>query len=142
MKNKFLIKALCLACVMLSLFSIESCGKYEEGPSFTLRSKKARAVNNWKLDKVYDANGTDITQATTYGLEFDMDIADDNTYVFLLDGATFDTGTWDFSDDKMQIIFTSNDPNTTITPTTIIKLENNEYWDRDDTGVEYHYVTK
>ncbi len=38
------------------------CKKYEDGPAFSLRSKKARLVNYWKIDKWFQ-NGTDYTDS-------------------------------------------------------------------------------
>lgn len=32
---------------------ITSCGKYEEGPNFSLRTKKNRLRSDWKLNKLY-----------------------------------------------------------------------------------------
>ena len=50
MKFKF------LTVVLIALFSISSvltsCGKYEEGPSFTLLTKKMRVTGEWTLTAV------------------------------------------------------------------------------------------
>ena len=45
--------------------SISSCGKYEEGPKFTLLSKKARITNTWKFTKS-ENNGIDNTPDPAY----------------------------------------------------------------------------
>ncbi len=37
-----------------------ACGKYEEGPGFSLKSKTKRLCREWKLDKIVE-NGEDIT---------------------------------------------------------------------------------
>lgn len=39
-----------LFIVLLLIFS--SCGKYEEGPAFSLRTKKMRVTGEWKIDKI------------------------------------------------------------------------------------------
>ena len=43
-----------LALITLLVFS--SCGKYEEGPDFSLRTKKKRLTSHWKLHKLYINN--------------------------------------------------------------------------------------
>ena len=41
-----------LALITLLVFS--SCGKYEEGPDFSLRTKKKRLVGIWALNEFYE----------------------------------------------------------------------------------------
>jgi len=52
-----------LAITMIFLFLSSSlyigCKKYEEGPAMSLRSKKGRVANKWKVD-AYLKNGTDM----------------------------------------------------------------------------------
>lgn len=48
MKNTLLI------CLVSSL--IFSCGKYEDGPNFSLITKKKRLVGKWKLEKIKGPN--------------------------------------------------------------------------------------
>lgn len=42
---------LLFSLILLTLFT--SCGKYEEGPNFSLRTKKNRLRSDWKLNKLY-----------------------------------------------------------------------------------------
>lgn len=44
--------------LLLALFAISGCKKYDEGPAISLRSKEKRLCQEWKLDK-YLVNGED-----------------------------------------------------------------------------------
>ncbi len=52
MKKKFFI--------VITVVLLSSCGKYEEGPEFSLRSKTKRLAREWTVSKVIE-NGADIT---------------------------------------------------------------------------------
>ena len=54
MKSRFFT----LAMAAFLALSVQSCGKYEEGPGLSLRSKKARVAGTWKLSKS-STNGVD-----------------------------------------------------------------------------------
>jgi len=49
-----------LVFVALCAFVLASCGKYEEGPSLSLKSKAKRLCREWKIEKVFE-EGVDIT---------------------------------------------------------------------------------
>lgn len=42
--------------LLLPALLLFSCGKYEEGPNFSLRTKKSRLVGEWKLVSFNDGN--------------------------------------------------------------------------------------
>lgn len=107
-KNKHMKK---LMTYGLGLFligaSVSSCGKYEEGPKFTLLSKKARITNTWNLTK-QEQDGVDVTAPAAY---YTLTIAlnDDGTAKadFTLLGTPSSTsGNWTFSDSKDELILT------------------------------------
>ena len=89
MKNiKFLIIPIILSLV--------ACGKYEEGPSLSLRSKQNRITNNWiEVERV--VNGSDSsTQMKCH--QFDKDGSfGPYSEVYPSSGAS---GTWSLSEDK------------------------------------------
>ena len=114
MKFKFLTVAL------ISLFSISSvltsCGKYEEGPSFTLLTKKMRVTGEWTLTAVNNDEVDPLLGVETI-LFFDSDgIFRSNT---IYDGESIlqEVGTWEFNSDKTGLIINE-------TEFMIIKLEN------------------
>jgi len=56
-----------------SLILSTACQKYEEGPIFSLRSKKARVANTWEIDKATE-DGKDVTaNYDQYELKFKVD---------------------------------------------------------------------
>ena len=110
--------------ISLATMGLTSCGKYEEGPHFSLISKKARVTNTWKLTEVV-LNGEVITPAaSTYTLT--MTLKDDETLTanYSLLGIPYNTtGTWAFSSDKADLILTDNSGTST---NEILRLTNKE----------------
>jgi len=93
----------------VSSATLTSCGKYEEGPGLALSSKTARLTGSWKLT-AQTTNG--VADALT-GLTQTMEITKDGKYSVLISYSymgfnyTNDfTGTWAFSDDKLNLITT------------------------------------
>lgn len=117
---------------MIALLS--ACGKYEEGPGFTLLTKKARLTGEWDIKEYVSSNGTAVADT------------DDDTFEFVKDGklivrsgGTSTEGTWEFVSDKEKIrtTFSYTIGGTTITDTdesTIIRLTNKEFWTKDSDG--------
>ena len=128
-----------------ALVFISSC-IYEDGPKMSFRSKKARAVNTWVIDKAYGA-GVDNTDATkTAFVNYKLELKNDDNYRLsyrpynLLDYV--ETGTWDLSDDKLYIVF--KPANTTQeNKSKILRLKNHEAWvivNINNKDVEFHLV--
>jgi hypothetical protein len=113
-----------------ALVFMSSC-IYEDGPKMSFRSKKARAVNSWIIDKAYEA-GVDKTDAyKTAFVNYELDLKNDDNYRLsyraynLIDYV--ETGTWDLSADKLYIVF--KPANTTQeNKSKILRLKNNEAW--------------
>ena len=76
--------------VIISL-AITSCGKYEDGPGFSLLSKTARMTNKWELKSV---DGETIPAGETV-----LDLKKDGSMSINEDGYIID-GSWEFSSDK------------------------------------------
>lgn len=94
---------------------IVSCKKYDEGPCFSLRSKKARITNEWKIEKEYiGSNLSDpfnenfVTQLSDTDNLTRINIMHDQTVEFnyfkRLNSASGEfyyftgSGTWEFTD--------------------------------------------
>ena len=104
-----------------------SCGKYEEGPMLSLRTKKARLANTWEVDKAeYNgesefANGESVASAWD---DVEYEISKDGTFSISSPNFETATGDWEFSDDKEEVEF---DPdNAEEFEWEIIRLTNNE----------------
>jgi hypothetical protein len=121
MKSKFFT----LAMAALLALSVQSCGKYEEGPGLSLRSKKARVAGTWKQSKLI-YNGQDIPLDADD--KDDEMILDKDGGVEMVDpGNSTEKGTWSFGSDKETIKFVyGSGSSTSTTEFTIIRLANKE----------------
>lgn len=134
---KKLLAFLLLATIVMVGFN--ACKKYEDGPYLSLRSKHNRVVNEWKLNKATNQEIDVTSQFEEYYFTFN----DDNTYVYnrkLLK----ETGTWDFDDDKLNIVLTPAGSSTTESYK-IIRLKNDELTLDQTVGSQttrYYYITK
>ncbi len=116
-----------ICLVMLILGSFNRCAKYEEGPSFSLRSKKARLANTWTLRQAIttsDINGQ-ITTTTNKGDGSEtFTIEKDGTWQSNgINGVSGD-GTWEFKGETGLRI----KDGTTNVDYEILKLRNKELW--------------
>jgi len=125
---------LMFSVIVSLMFILPSCGKYEEGPDFSLRTKKQRLVGKWKTDNyINDQGSSNAEDNNTY------EFTSENTYVF--EGA-FGTinGTWDFSDDKSSVVTTYSLPilGEQEVEFKILRLTNSELWviDEDDLQIQ------
>lgn len=135
MKKLFFIG---LATLAVSSATLTSCSKYEEGPGMALSSKKARLTGSWKLT----AQTTNGAADALTGLTSTMEILKDGTYSALVSysymGFNYSndyTGTWVFSEDKMQLI-TTVDGTTGTDTQTIVRLAGKELKLRTVNGSE------
>ncbi len=129
-----LLKFTIFGLMIIVVFS--GCKKYDDGPMLSLAFKKARVVNDWKMQSATQ-NGNSTTLFNGITIEFKKD----NTYT-LTWGANF-PGTWDFDKKKEKIITTDNVG--TVTQYTINRLTNKELWvtytDANSNTIEYKLET-
>jgi len=123
-----------LTAVMAVLFMFSSCGKYEEGPSFSLLTKKARITGIWKIEKQL-VNGVEVALDEMFqGTSIEL-IKDGTGKISMSIGPLILNVDleWEFSDDKMQIKLRMKDETD---PTKwgewevqdILRLTNKECW--------------
>lgn len=140
MKKKLLSISL-IALIGLGAVATPSCKKYEEGPSISLKSKKARLRGKWKEDKYIDSDGTEVKADGYSQVEFkkggDMTTSStDPSFSFSFDG------TWKFSDDKKNLITTFSVLGSNQTSTQeIILLKNDQFAVKDTDGAKTYYVS-
>jgi hypothetical protein len=106
--------------------ALGSCGKYEDGPGFSLLSKKSRVAGDWDTKTIdgYSLAGT----GYSYTFSFDKDGAAKLTYSDGYDTYTY-TGTWDFASDKEELALTFYGYTLNYD---IKRLTNTEMWLDDD----------
>ncbi len=113
----------------VAAIGVSSCGKYEDGPGFSLLSKKARVVGDWEVKSI----GADV-----FGTEYSVDLSFEKngslmfTYSYNYQGSSQSysyAGSWDFASDKEQLSMIV-DGNVELFE--IKRLTNNEMWLDDD----------
>jgi hypothetical protein len=120
-----------------------SCYKYEEGPRFSLLSRKARLCNEWKLETYLD-NGTDKTvesETTTLTIEKDgtYSISTVRNEMGQIQ-SEFSHGTWVFQDAKGQVVMTDSQEGSIPLTYDIIELRNSRLQLRKKLmGISYIY---
>lgn len=90
----------------LGLF-LFSCGKYEDGPAFSVFTKTNRLARKWKLSEA-QVDGQTSTTITTWDLDFDADgnfIESYDDFIGTYPSGSF-TGTWEFANSKEDIALT------------------------------------
>ncbi len=124
-----------LAIITLGSLST-GCGKYDDGPEFSLRSRKERVANTWRVEKAM--NGTDdVTSAfSQYELKLTKDGDATLTANYALGDLTFEyatSGTWELtnSDEDLKLDFENDDADETYT---ILRLKEEELWVREKGG--------
>ncbi len=134
------------AVALVATLFITACGKYEEGPKLSLRSKKARVANTWKI-----AGGTvSITDSTGNTTSSDVEPDEDYSITIEKDGtwkdSDDDSGTWEFSDDKEKLKMTYEEDGVSTTfESEILKLKNDEMWLKDEVdffGAKWEITTQ
>jgi hypothetical protein len=135
MKTKVIFFAILLGTTPLLL--LNSCKKYEEGPSISLRSKTERVANTWKIEN-YKINGTDFTSLVS---EYTETFTKSGTYSYSW-GLASGWGNWSFQNDKTEIKLNGSEAHTSRT-LFIKKLEEKSFWytfvDDNDT-YEVHLI--
>lgn len=131
-----------LALFLAALFLLNSCGKYEEGPAFSLSSKTSRVTGIWKYDKKF-INGNQ-TELDEFEKAVELDIMKDGKGKAVYTIINIDLE-WEFSSDKLnfkyRLIFSPeleallDDMGLSYLKnwqeSEILRLTNKEFWLRD-----------
>lgn len=134
------------ALVMLTLATLViSCGKYEEGPAFSLLTKKSRLSEEWVIEEV-EYNGADVTAdfKTEVGETFVLEIEKDGEY--RTEGPNPDKGSWELGEDKDDIFFQSDADGSVEVSYRILRLKSKELWmkhtETNGDIIEFKYKAK
>ena len=128
---------LVLKCVSLFIIvGMVSCSKYEDGPAISVRSKKDRLTNTWKMNRAFEGG-----EVVTENYEQFMLQLLDGGYTKWVYIATFNDrteeyeteGTWEFSDSKEELVL--NMENDHLDQSFIIlKLDKEHLWLLDESS--------
>jgi len=131
-----------LVFITMIVILATSCGKYEDGPGFSLNSKTKRLAREWTIDKVIE-NGTDIT--ATY-----LSMVTKHTMLFIDYGSLKETINqtilakgWEWGEKKETLIITYKllDVESTVV-FNIRRLTTKEFWyttTLDNKDYEFHW---
>jgi hypothetical protein len=122
MKFNFKIPTLLLLLSVSVFTCFESCNKYPDGPAFSLRTRKARVANTWKVESyhVNDANYTSLVA------DYVETYSKDGNYSYSW-GNIAGTGTWAFQNNDSEIRLTGITNQSSYTMV-ILKLEEKTFW--------------
>ena len=123
MKNSKKLAYASLAGV--AALTVNSCGKYEDGPKLSLLSKKTRVAGDWDVKSV----GSQVLGAD-YGLTMTFDKDGSLKYTYTYGSSSYSyAGSWDFSSDKENLVISIDGGIDTLE---IKRLTNKEMWLDDD----------
>ena len=134
MKNNFKF----FLAILSVAFILTSCKKYDEGPAFSLMTKKARISGEWRVEQEISSSG-DVQLVQSQEV---LVINKSGSFEIVDDFKTEIIGTWDFIKDKEYVAFTYKDDEgvNNIVEYKIIRLKSRELWLKDDQGKQYNYV--
>ena len=99
-----------LASGLATAIGLTACGKYEDGPNFSLLTKKQRLTGDWEVEKLIDGGVNLISNGYDIEMEFDKDgdfeISSSyniTEYGYTYSGTNTVEGEWEFSSDKEEI---------------------------------------
>lgn len=137
-----------LAAALVTILNFQSCKKYEDGPSFTLKSKKSRLVREWEVVKIYDNSGEQIFPYidSDYEIdieyEFEKDGDFDQSISYSYEGYSYSytyKGEWEFSSDKEELEIELSG---STEDWEIKRLTKDELWFEDEAGNEWELEAK
>lgn len=140
---KFSAPVLILLSVVFLSFC--SCNKYDEGPAFSLRSKKFRATDTWIVANA-EKNGVDVTSSIRMGLDLKSDGS--MTYTDTIatpagDSISNTLGVWEFDNAAENLLLVFTDPgggNVSARVWFILRLTIGELWVTEQVGDDlYRY---
>lgn len=140
------MKKLIYAGMAMMLFF--SCSKYEDGPDFSLHSKKERLSNSWIVRSAYVNDAERTLDYYDVYRNFHMTIGSDQQYTLSYNPygleQYMETGAWEFNGDKTHVLFTSAGGKNV--DYTILRLQKNDlrvkYTDENKVEWEIHYIPK
>ena len=125
-----------LTLAFLGSIALSSCSKYEDGPAFSLRSKKERVANTWRVESATN-NGSDVTSAfDQYQLQMLSDGDATLAALYTLGEFTFEfetNGTWtlESTGEVLRLDFENNAADESYE---ILRLKEDELWLREKDG--------
>jgi len=130
-----------LAATLLST----GCKKYEDGPAFSLRSKKERIANTWRVEQALNGSQDVTSNFDQYELQMLTSGNATLSALYTLGDLSFElqtNGTWSLenSNEDLRLDYENNDADETYK---ILRLKEDELWLRTmDNGLELHLIPR
>lgn len=108
-----------------------ACTKYENGPDYSLLTKKERLSNNWTVSEAIHQSGDNTDFHAVYvNYQFNIGADENYTMTYKPNGGDdyCELGTWAFNNDKTHFVTTSSSGK--MVDYTILRLTKNELWVR------------
>jgi hypothetical protein len=113
----------------VTAMGVSSCGKYEDGPGFSLLSKKARVVGDWEVKSVgSQVFGSEYSVDMSFEKSGDLLVTSSYSYQGYSQSYSY-AGSWDFASDKEQLSLIVDG---SVQLFEIKRLTNKEMWLDDD----------
>ena len=140
-----------LASGLATTIALSGCNKYDDGPAFSLLTKKQRLTGDWEIKKFipYGQNNINVN-GNSMDIEFDKDgdfeltIVSVNTeYNYYGNPSTYtevynEKGEWEFSSDKEEVELDFDSPNMANWDLEITRLTNKEFEGEFDLSTSYY----
>jgi hypothetical protein len=125
--------------VAIGILFLAGCTKYENGPDFSVKSKKERLTNNWTVNEAIHLNGDGAAFHDMYP-NYQLNIGEDDKYTkyYRMNAVEvcIEQGKWKFTNDKLHFITTCD--NGSEIDYQILRLAGSELWVRfTDSGNEW-----
>jgi hypothetical protein len=125
--------------ILLLLSTLFACTKFEEGPKYSLLSKKKRIIRSWKISYLIDLQTNEKYTSGYDGWVFTIEDYSKYRKTYVYNKETFiEDGVWKFQDDTLVLIHYPNEY-TIRKEYKILRLTTKELWLRDSLQ-EIHYV--
>lgn len=133
-------------------FFFTECKKYPEGPSFSLRSKKERIANNWKVQKYLENDVDKTSDFNALHSKWNLLTTKEGSYTITREFygilSTTEKGTWALTAGNKNFALTPTSISTGALPSPsswqILKLFEKEFWvrsyDSNSKKIEYHLI--
>lgn len=128
-----------LAATIITVLNFSSCSKYEDGPKFSLRTKKARLTGEWEVVRI----GNETYPQNGYTLEMTFEKDGDFEFKYSYSGYSYTySGDWAFTSDKEDIVINYDNFVGNTQMYEILRLKNDEVWLEDPQNNEWRLEAK
>jgi len=123
-----------MAVALVIVLNISSCSTYDDGPNFTLKSKKSRLSGTWEVVKVDGDRMEDGSITLEFDKNGDFSFSVEYSFYGYDINADYD-GEWEWADGKENIKIDYDEGDDTEFHVT--RLTNSEFWFEDEDNIEY-----